>query len=323
MVKPGRSVSGMHRLMPAFVVWGTAAGVGMTSGAGAATLQACHPTFGASIEQDPARIDQFEQQLGCRLQNIKWFQNWDEPFNLAYARSLRSSGKSLELSWQARSLGKNGQMQGVPYRSIANGEQDAVLRALVSGLRQLNAPISIAFAAEMNGDWGVSQLGPNNTPADFVRAWRYIHRYFARARVNVQMIWAPNILYPGIKTTYAELFPGDAYVSAVALNGYNWGNLRSYTAWKSFEDTFGPSYRVLAALTRRPIQIGETGSTEEGGNKAAWIHGMCRSLPKFPRLTKVFWFELVQETDWRVTSSEDSVAAMRQCLNTVDAIGRK
>lgn len=323
MVKLRRLVTSSRKLLPAVVVWGAVAGLGMTGGAGATALQACHPTFGASIEQNPERINQLEQQLGCRLRNIKWFQNWDEPFNLAYARSLKSYGKNLELSWQPRVLGRNGEMKGVPYRSIANGEQDAALRAMVSGLRQLNAPISIAFAAEMNGDWGVSQLGPDNTPADFVRAWRYIHNFFTKARVNVSMVWAPNILYPGIKTSYDELFPGDAYVSAVALSGYNWGNLRSYTAWKSFDETFGPSYRALTALTKRPIQIGEIGSAEQGGSKAAWIHGMCQALPKYTRLNKITWFELVAETDWRVTSSQESVSAMRQCLNQVNAIGHR
>ncbi|UBV45334.1 endoglucanase (plasmid) [Deinococcus taeanensis] len=282
--------------------------------AAAAGLQSCHPAFGASIQQSAAHIEQLEGRLGCQLQHIKWFQNWDEAFNVDYARMLRARGKNLELSWQPRRLGPGGELQGVPYRRIAAGQEDAVLAAMVAGLRRLNAPVDIAFAPEMNGDWGVSQLGPDNTAADFVRAWQYIHRYFGQARVKVNLIWAPNILYPGSKSNYPALYPGDAYVAAVALDGYNWGTLRSFSAWKSFDETFGPSYRAVAALSRRPIHIGEIASTEEGGSKAAWIQGMCQALPRYPRLTKVTWFEMVAETDWRLTSSESSLQAMRQCV---------
>lgn len=312
MLKLPVPISLRQKKVSRLFLWGL--GLALSGQAGAAGLQACQATFGATIQQSAAQVDQLERRLGCQLQHIKWFQNWDEPFNLDYARMLRSRGKNLELSWQPRRLGAGGQLEGVPYRSIAAGQEDAALQAMVSGLRRLGTPVALAFAPEMNGDWGVSQLGPSNTAADFVQAWQYIHHYFERAGVKVNLVWAPNILYPGSKSNYAALYPGDAYVSAVALDGYNWGTLRSFSAWKSFDETFGPSYRAVTALSRRPIHIGEIASTEQGGSKAAWIQGMCQALPNYPRLTKVMWFEMVAETDWRVTSSDASLQAMRQCV---------
>ena len=57
-------------------------------------------------------------------------------------------------------------------------------------------------------------------------------------------------------TPFKDVYPGDAYVDWVALDGYNWGALR--IGWQTFSQVFGDSYNALVALTSKPIMICES-----------------------------------------------------------------
>ena len=70
--------------------------------------------------------------------------------------------------------------------------------------------------------------------------------------------------------------PGDEYVDWVGIDGYNFGTAKSGMSWRSFNETFKGTYDIVTGLTSRPVMIGETGSTESGGDKAAWIRRSCR-----------------------------------------------
>ena len=129
---------------------------------------------------------------------------------------------------------------------------------------------------------------------------------------NVQCIWSPNVAYSG-STPFGDLYPGDAYVDWVGLDGYNGGRALSQR-WLSFSQIFMASYETLAAMGSKPMMITETASTELGGDKAAWIRqGLLNDIPsKFPRVHAVIWFNENKETDWRVNSSPQSLAAYRE-----------
>ncbi|MGE5407107.1 MAG: hypothetical protein ACM3NV_00690, partial [Syntrophothermus sp.] len=105
-------------------------------------------------------------------------------------------------------------------------------------------------------------------------------------------------------------------VDFVGLDGYNWGT-ESGNVWQSAESVFAESYALLTTLTSKPVIITETASGEAGGDKAAWIKNTFMStIPRqFPRVSAVIWFNKVQEEDWRVNSSEASLAAYRAVVN--------
>ena len=52
-------------------------------------------------------------------------------------------------------------------------------------------------------------------------------------------------------------------------------------------------------------------STEIGGDKAARITGMFAWLDQHPEVRGVTWFDFAKETDWRIESSDASLAAFR------------
>ena len=66
-----------------------------------------------------------------------------------------------------------------------------------------------------------------------------------------------------------------------------------------------------------PIMIGETGSVEQGGSKAAWItDAFTVQLPQaFQRVRGVVWFDLLDGSiDLRIDTSPQSLAAFQAAI---------
>jgi mannan endo-1,4-beta-mannosidase len=106
-------------------------------------------------------------------------------------------------------------------------------------------------------------------------------------------------------------YPGERYVDILALDGYNWGTTRPYTAWKDFEAIFQDPYERITALGNQRVWLAEIASTEQGGDKGEWVKGMLSSTA-FARIDALVWFNENKETDWRIESSHDSLSAFRE-----------
>jgi beta-mannanase len=176
-------------------------------------------------------------------------------------------------------------------------------------------PIYVRPMHEMNGPWSAWGYGVNgNTAAQHVAAWRHIVDIAnAEGATNIRWVWSPNVddgdprLVP-----YANIYPGDAYVDWVGLDGYNWGTSQSWSTWQSLHALYSDSVDKIRALTGRPLMIGEIASTELGGDKAEWItNGFASLLTDLPQVRAVTWFDGNKETDWRVDSSTQSLLAFR------------
>jgi beta-mannanase len=182
-------------------------------------------------------------------------------------------------------------------RSIASGSEDAAITTWAQQAKAFGHPFFLRFDWEMNGGWfpwGTTSTN-QNTPADYVAAWRHVHDIFAaQGATNATWVWCPNLEYNG-SVPYAQLYPGDAYVDWTCLDGYN-ENANS----TSFSNLFSQSYSDLQKIApTKPIMIGEIGSLEYGaGVKADWISNMLNQLPtNFPQIKALVWF------NWRCSSS--------------------
>jgi hypothetical protein len=120
----------------------------------------------------------------------------------------------------------------------------------------------------------------------------------------------------------AGMYPGSNYVDWTGMDGYNWGTDRN-NAWQTFAQVFGGSayngwfntYQLLQQTAPdKPVMIGETASSEDGGNKAAWITDMLSTqLPtNFPNIKAFLWFNWAENDpvlDWPIESSAASSTA--------------
>jgi Glycosyl hydrolase family 26/Fibronectin type III domain len=185
----------------------------------------------------------------------------------------------------------------VALRNVASGAYDSSITTWAKQAAAWGHPFFLRFDWEMNGSWfpwGTTSSN-QNTPTDYVAAWRHVHNLFTAAGAsNVTWVWCPNTEWSS-SVPYSQLYPGDAYVDWTCLDGYN-----KNSSSQSFSSLYTQSYNDLLKIApTKPIMIGEIGSIEYGaGVKANWITNMLDVLPtSFPKIKALVWF------NWRISDS--------------------
>ena len=234
--------------------------------------------------------------------------NWVEPF----AETARENGSTLVVTWMPN---------GYNARRINEGEADSFIRHFAKSVKEYRHEIWLRPLHEANGDWydwGVGKQGAGNTDENVAEAFRHIVRIFREESVgNVKWVWTTNSSNVGENTTFTGTYPGDDFVDYISIDGYNWGDKKYWSRWKSFSEVFRKSYNALAGIDK-PIFIAETSCTESGGNKAEWIADMFKVLPvEFPRIFAIMWFNQSKsfEADWALDTSSAAVDAWKAGLN--------
>lgn len=279
---------------------------------------------------DPARLDAFASLVGRMPAIVMWYQDWgtswSREFDRAKMDAVAARGATPMVTWDPWVWTDGADQPEYAPRRIAAGAFDDYIRQWARAAKGWGKRIYLRFAHEMNAPyypWGVGNNG--NTAQEFVAAWRRVVDIFrAEGAKEVRWVWAPNVAYSGT-APFRDVYPGRNYVDVIAVDGYNWGTSVSWHSWKSFTDVFAESYDSLAALdSRKPMMIAETASTEEGGDKAAWIRSaFLNELPaRFPRVKAVVWFHERKETSWEVDSSAASLAAFREVVSNSRYHGR-
>jgi len=250
-----------------------------------------------------------EEAIGRPFDVAHWFTSWDDPFDPQPVQAVLDSGRIPLVTWQPH-------RQDV--RDIAAGAYDDYVRSWARGVAAAPGPVYIRPFPEMNGDW----VSWNGDPEGLRAAWRRIAGIFEREHAhNVRWVFGPNVTdEPRTDANAMErYYPGDDVVDVLALSGYNWGSTREYIGWRSFEQIFDHAYHRITALGDQHVWLAEIASSEEGGDKAAWVAEMFASSA-FARLEAIVWFDEHKEADWRIRSSPDVLAAFRMALRTDDSV---
>lgn len=244
-----------------------------------------------------------EASLGQRLDIVHWFTNWRNEAYPEMITAVASAGRRAMISWQPHT---------VPVRDIADGYWDDYIRRWAVDLKGTGVPVYVRPFPEMNGDW----VPWNGDPATFRRAWRRIVAIFDfEGADNVMWVFSPNVTdSPSTESNRMELYyPGDDVVDVLALDGYNWGTTRPWTAWRPFESVFASGYDRITRLGDQPVWFAELSSSPEGGDKAAWVEAMLNST-SFARLQAIVWFDEHKEADWRMVADPVVADAFREGL---------
>lgn len=242
-----------------------------------------------------------EAALGRPLDIVHWFTNWDNAFDLEMVEAASAGGRLPLISWEPHEKS---------LQNIVEGHYDTYLLEWAKGVRDYGDPVYIRPFPEMNGDWAPW----NGEPDVLVAAWRHtVERFREAGAHNAFWVWSPNITdEPRTPQNAMErYYPGEDYVDVLALDGYNWGTSREWSTWRAFDDIFAAPYERVTALGSQPLWIAEIASVEEGGNKGKWIKGMLGSTA-FPQLEAIVWFDENKSVDWRIRSSEGSLAAFQE-----------
>jgi hypothetical protein len=82
---------------------------------------------------------------------------------------------------------------------------------------------------------------------------------------------------------------------------------------------FTSPMRALAKVSKKPVIAAETGSSNLGGDKAAWIRdGYPAVYKRFPRIVAIVYFNLdmryVRQPNWLLTAPPAALTAYRDVV---------
>ena len=272
--------------------------------------------FGAYVpkgDRNPSLVQSFAHRVGRAPVIVSSYKRWRlAPFVRPELRAVWSRGAVPLITWEPwTDAGR-----GFRLREIAHGRYDGYVRRAAKSAAAWGRPILLRFAHEMNGTWfpwGRARDG--NTARLYKASWRHLVGIFHAAGAdNVKWVWTPNVDGGG-QYPFARFYPGNKWVDWVGLDGFNWARRGE---WQSFTDIFGSSYETLSRITSRPMIVAETGSSQSGGDKAAWVSSaLDEEIPRFSRIRAVVWFsDRVGDVDFRIDSSSSALQAFRSGISS-------
>jgi hypothetical protein len=274
-------------------------------------------TLTADVSKAPA-IVHFYQDFencapGCTL----------TPFPARYMTGIRKDGSIPMLSWASMASIPGVDTQKLSLASIASGQLDGYLRQFARAAKRWGHPFFLRFDWEMNVvtggfPWGVSM--PGNSPAEYIAAYRHVHDVFGAVGAhNMTWVWCPLAQSGASVRALRRAYPGNAYVDWTCLDAYNWGTTQQWAKWSSFNSLMGSSYAALRKIApSKPVMVGEFGSTEYGGSKAAWLRNALAEIPRrFSAIRAILYFDDYSDgMDWPLNSSASAQQAFRTGISS-------
>jgi hypothetical protein len=259
---------------------------------------------------------------------VMWYPTWGGPFSdVAYSRAdidaVHAAGAVPMLTWMTWDPTRKDAKTQATYSNaaIAAGTKDAYITSWARSLAAAKGTVYLRLDHEMNGIWYPWSPGvAGSTAASYVAMWRHVHDVFVReGATNVRWVWSPNVSCGGC-ASLASVYPGDAYVDWLALDGYNFGTARGH-AWQSFDQVYRQSYDAILRLRNKPLMIAELGTVERGTTasqtKSAWIREALEAIRTRYRAVRAFvWFEQDNGSgeDFRLRSAPANLDAFRAAL---------
>lgn len=200
-------------------------------------------------------------------------------------------------------------------KAIASGKYDAYIRKWAQDVKKLNETVFIRLGHEMNDPYRYPWGPQNNTPQDFISAWKHVVDLFKEEKATkVRWVWAPHPAYEN----YLAYYPGNNYVDWVGTGVLNYGTVANWSKWWSFDEIFYKFYNATYSYNK-PIMITELASLAIGGNRADWYAQGLKNLPqKYPLVKSLIFYHSSQDNtttnkslDWQLVSDSASVAALK------------
>lgn len=265
-----------------------------------------------------------------------FYQDWSgypeaSAFQTEAMQKIREKGSIPLVTWMPERAEVDAFSQPeFALKEIPSGKYDEHITTWAKAAKEFAKPFFLRFAHEMNGGWypwGVGrhwQTGsiPNeNTPQDFVAAWRHCHDIFkAVGADNATWVWCPDTA--GDISLVHELYPGDDYVDWTGMDGYNWGD--TYGGHKiAFKDIFAPLYnKLLRIAPQKPVMLAEFGVSTRWHDRAGWLKDALEvQIPQnFQQIQAVVYFNRDKSqnegVNWTIEEDAEAEKAFSDALET-------
>ena len=257
-----------------------------------------HCLTGAFLGDEPSRknIDDFKEAYGKKPYLVMVFAGWGGLVGENVIKDVYSEDCVLIVTWEPWDPATR---EGIDFDLVLSGGYDEYIKSFADRLKSSGGPVFVRFAHEMNGDW-YPWAGTKIGKEKYIALYRYVKAAFDKLDVtNVKWVFSVNWEdVPKENNDFMQYYPGDDFVDYVGIDGYNWGNTKSWSAWMGFKDIFGKRYEDLARLVKKPVLISEFSSTGSGGDKAAWIKDAMNGIKQMKDVAGFILFNVDKETDW-------------------------
>lgn len=246
-------------------------------------------------------IINLEDSLNTTFQLIHIYNAWgskpEQQFPKLAVETIIKLGSVPVITWEPwLSAFDESEYQGIPIpekrdkaclTAIANGTYDKYIIDWATASKNIEKPIIVRLAHEMNDPYRYPWGPQNNTPEEFISAWKHVHDIFESVGANnVIWVWAPHPSYEYFEVYY----PGDEYVDYVGVGVLNFGTAVIWSQWWTFDQLFGKHYETMTSFNK-PIMITEFGSLVVGGNRAEWFSDALNNIAtKYTSIKSVLFF---------------------------------
>jgi hypothetical protein len=250
---------------------------------------------------DTSAVTEYDDMIGQPAGIVQAFVSWDYPqqpslsqFPTSHVKAVIGVGGTPEITWDPTVTGGTSADPTISFADIAAGDYDSYITSFAEAAKSVDAPVMIRFAQEMNGAWTTYYLGDRgDSAAEFIAAWRHIHDIFAAVgATNVGWIWSPNLVAQG-DSSLSAMYPGDAYVDWVGIDGYSYP-LEGCTAPA---EIFGPAVREIQGFTSKPMMLAEVAISGSCAQKPTLIANLFSWLETQPGIDSFVWWDRVDAKD--------------------------
>ena len=186
------------------------------------------------IDTPPTNDANAIAELGRTPAIIDGFFGWSNPdgsmnpFPQGFVDSVVQRGSTPMITWTPGKswYGPKAVAAAQPDFSLTNissGMFDSYIRSWAEAAKADKHTVYVRLMHEMNGRWYPWGAGVNgNTPSEYVAAFQHVVRIFQQVGAsNVQFVWcvATGSSGSAVQSSISSYFPGDSYVSWVAMDG--------------------------------------------------------------------------------------------------------
>lgn len=274
--------------------------------------------FGARAGKGVAAFQSYEARVGHAVSDARLYYRWDQPFPDATATWAKDNGRTIFMSVFAKRV--NGSV--VLWRDIAAAQPGSGLysqmQTWAQRIKAIGQPVYFSF----NHEPEAASSGPMGSTTEYKAAWqRFITILRAEGATNAEYVFIGTSFGFG-KGRTQKYYPGDAYVDAIGVDGYNWYTCRpnADNPWFSMEQLLGRMMPFAAEHPGIPLMVVEFGTTEDPANpnrKAQWYSDAQQLFksPPYDRFVLVNEFDTLKACAFRPDSSATSLAAFKTWLN--------
>ena len=263
------------------------------------------------IEKDDYKLEKYEPREGTYLgayilqdelinADMSTFEKLTGKKHASYFAYLGYKTGSVERTkkWmeEVKANGSIPHLAVEPNNGLDVVVEDEYLINLAKMFGELDIPIYLRFASEMNGDW----VAWNGDPAKYIEKWRLVHDVMEKYAPKVMMLWTP---FTTPQNSIMSYYPGDEYVDWVGVNVYNVvyhnNSLNQPAMHEDPLELLDYVYDTFSA--RKPIQISEYGATHYTITDDKYyvdfaiekIERMYSGIwEKYPRIKSIFYFDV-------------------------------